>query len=54
LRYKENLTTSTEVLDARTYLTQAEVNYYDALYSYITAKAKLEYAIGEGYEGEGR
>ncbi len=54
LRYKENLTTSTEVLDARTYLTQAEVNYYDALYGYMTAKAKLEHsigAIGEGYEG---
>jgi outer membrane protein TolC len=49
LRYKENLTTSTEVLDARTYLTEAEVNYYDALYGYMIAKAKLEYSIAEEF-----
>ncbi len=46
LQYKQNLTTSTEVLDARTYLTQAEVNYYSALYGYMILKAKLERAIG--------
>jgi len=52
LRYQEQLTNSTEVLDARTYLTQAEVNYYNALYGYMIAKAKLEHAIGERYEAK--
>ncbi len=47
LRYQQKLTTSTEVLDARTFLTQAEVNYYNALYGYMIAKAELERAIGE-------
>ena len=52
LRYQEQLTNSTEVLDARTYLTQAEVNYYNALYGYMTAKARLEHAIGARYEAK--
>ncbi len=47
LRYKQGMTTSTEVLDARTYLTQAELNYYNALYGYYIALAKLEKAMGE-------
>ncbi len=47
LRYKEQMTTSTEVLDARTLLTQAETNYYEALYGYKLALANLERAIGE-------
>ncbi|WP_022671353.1 TolC family protein [Hippea alviniae] len=47
IRYKNQLATSTDVLDARTYLTQAEMNYYTALYGYYIAKAKLRRALGE-------
>ncbi len=46
LQYKEGITTSTEVLDARTFLTQAEFNYHRALYGYRIAQAELERAIG--------
>ncbi len=47
VRYKQNMTTSTEVLDARTYLTQAELNYYHALYGYYISLAKLKRAMGK-------
>ncbi|WP_025209418.1 TolC family protein [Hippea sp. KM1] len=47
LQYQQQITTSTEVLDARSYLTQAEVNYYNALYGYHIALAKLKRTIGE-------
>ena len=46
-RYKVQATTSTEVLDAQTLLTQARSNYYDALYNHNLAKAGLKRAIGE-------
>ncbi|RLB18010.1 MAG: hypothetical protein DRG82_04985 [Deltaproteobacteria bacterium] len=46
-RYKVQATTSTEVLDAQTLLTQARSNYYDALYDHNLAKARLKRAIGE-------
>ena len=46
-RYKAQVTTSTEVLDAQTLLTQARVNYYSALYDQNLAKARLLRAIGE-------
>jgi outer membrane protein len=46
-RYKAQVTTSTEVLDAQTLLTQARVNYYGALYDHHLAKAALLRAIGE-------
>jgi len=45
-RYKAQVTTSTEVLDAQTLLTQARTNYYRALYSHHLARARLERAIG--------
>ena len=45
-RYKEHITTSTEVLDAQTLLTQAKTNYYTALYNCNIALAKLYRAIG--------
>lgn len=45
-RYLQQLTTSTEVLDARTYLTRAETNYYEALYGYGMARADLDFAVG--------
>ena len=46
-RYKAQVTTSTEVLDAQTLLNQVRMNYYNALYDHILAKAKLQRAIGE-------
>ena len=45
-RYKAQVTTITEVLDAQTLLTQARVNYYKALYSHNLARARLRRAIG--------
>ena len=49
LQYKEQIATSTDVLDARTELTQAESNYYSALYGYMIALADLERAVGRKY-----
>ena len=46
-RYKAQVTTSTEVLDAQTLLSQARTNYYNALYNHNLAKAALLRAIGE-------
>lgn len=46
LQYQQQVTTSTDVLDAQTFLTQAEMNYYSALYGYMIAKATLVRAIG--------
>lgn len=46
-RYKAQVTTSTEVLDAQTLLTRARVNYYNAIYGHRLAKAALLRAIGE-------
>lgn len=46
-RYKAQVTTSTEVLDAQTLLSQARLNYYSALYGHKLAKAALLRAIGE-------
>jgi len=45
-RYKAQVTTITEVLDAQTLLTQARVNYYKALYSHNLARARLQRALG--------
>lgn len=46
LQYKNQITTSTEVLDAQTLLTQAQNNYYSALYRYNISIAALERAMG--------
>lgn len=46
-RYKAQVTTSTEVLDAQTLLSQARMNYYSALYDHNLAKAGLLRAVGE-------
>ena len=46
-RYKAQVTTITEVLDAQTLLTRARVNYYRALYDHNLAKARLLRAMGE-------
>jgi len=47
LQYKHQLATSTDVLDARKYLTQAETNYHQALYGYEIALCNLKRAIGK-------
>jgi len=47
-RYTAQSTTSTEVLDAQTLLSQARMNYYNALYDHKLAKATLKRAMG-GY-----
>ena len=45
-RYKAQVTTITEVLDAQNLLTQARVNYYRALYGHNLAKARLLRTVG--------
>jgi len=50
LGYHQQSATSTEVLDARADLTQAQTNYYMALYGYLDALAGLERAIGKKTE----
>ena len=45
-RYKGQVATSTDVLDALTLLTQARTNYYSALSDYNVAKARLARSIG--------
>ena len=46
MQYREQVATSTDVLDARAFLTQADTNYYQALYGYMIALAELERAVG--------
>jgi outer membrane protein TolC len=46
-RYKARSTTSTEVLDAQALLSQARMNYYNALYDHKLAVAALRRAMGE-------
>lgn len=45
-RYKAQVTTITEVLDAQTRLSQARMNYYTALYAHHLASAQLLRVIG--------
>ena len=52
LGYRREAATSTEVLDARTDLTQAKTNYYQALYGYLDALAALERAVGQELTGD--
>ncbi|MFB0521067.1 MAG: TolC family protein, partial [Desulfatiglandales bacterium] len=53
-RYKQQVATSTDVLDAQTLLTQSRTNYFNALSEHNIAWARLERAMGIGYErGEG-
>lgn len=47
LQYNQQMATSTDVLDARSFLTQADTNYYQALYGYLTALAALDRATGK-------
>ncbi len=45
-RYKEQVGTATDVIDAQTLLTRTRVNYYNALYDHQMAKAQLLWAMG--------
>ncbi|MBZ5585527.1 MAG: TolC family protein, partial [Acidobacteriia bacterium] len=45
-RYKEQVGTATEVIDADTLLTRTRVNYWTALYDHQMAKAELLWAMG--------
>ena len=47
-RYREQLASSTDVLDAQALLTRARTSYFNALAQMKIAVAKLEYAIGSG------
>jgi outer membrane protein TolC len=46
LRSQEGNATPTEITDAQASLTRAEQNYQNTLYAYLTAKTRLEYAMG--------
>lgn len=46
-RYQARLSTSTEVLDAQSLMTRARTNYYNALYDYNIALARLDWATGD-------
>lgn len=48
-RYKHQVATATDVLDAVTLLAQARVNYYGALSDFNIAKARVERAMGRMY-----
>lgn len=45
-RYKEQVATSTDVIDAQTLLTRAKSDYYNALSDYNIALARLERSMG--------
>ncbi len=51
-RYQEQLSTNTEVLDARRLLTQTKFKYYRALYDYNILLAALARSIGEEFHEE--
>jgi outer membrane protein len=48
-RYKYQVSTATDLLNAVTLLAQARLNYYSALGVYNIAKASLERAMGRKY-----
>ena len=45
--YRQQLTTTTEVLDARSYLDRARSAFYEAQYGYGSSLALLEWAMGK-------
>jgi len=53
-RYKQQVATATDVLDAQTLLTQARTNYFNALSEHNIAWARLERAMGIAYETEAK
>ncbi|MDM8516612.1 TolC family protein [Desulfobacterales bacterium HSG16] len=51
-RYKEQMATSTDVLDAQTLLSTTMTNYYNALYDFQLSKASLARAMGLNETGD--
>jgi TolC family type I secretion outer membrane protein len=45
-RYKEQVGTATDVIDAQTLLTKARVNFFNARYDHQMAKAQMLWAVG--------
>jgi len=45
-QYKEQMATSTDVLDAQTLLTETMTNYYNSLYNFSISKSRLKKAMG--------
>ncbi|MCF8124344.1 MAG: TolC family protein, partial [Desulfarculaceae bacterium] len=50
-RYREQLTTNTELLDAQVLLARARNSYYDALATFNIAEAGLQRSMGRGLAG---
>jgi len=46
-RYREQVGTATDVIDAQTLLTRTRVNYFNARYDHQMAKAQMLWAIGQ-------
>lgn len=51
-RYKEQMATSTDVLDAQTLLSRTMTNYYSALYDFKISKAYLYWTMGQAEKNE--
>ena len=49
-QYEAQVVSSTEVLDAQTFLTNARNNHFQALYQFKTARAQLEWVLGFNIE----
>ena len=49
LQYQQALATSSDVLDARALLSQAEANTYNSIYGYLSARAQLERSVGRDF-----
>ncbi|WP_281556473.1 TolC family protein [Thalassomonas sp. RHCl1] len=54
IRYKEQLGSSNDVLDAQDLLTQTRSNHIQALGQFLTAKAELDYVIGVPVNAQGQ
>ena len=52
LQYQKSLATSSDVLDARTMLSQAEANASNNVYGCLSARAELDRAVGRGLKNE--
>ncbi len=50
LNFSEGMATTLDVISAEAAYSQAQVNYSQALYSYVIAGAELDRAMGVGYE----
>jgi outer membrane protein len=50
VKYNNGDATPTDVVDAQTALTQADMSYTTAIYSYLAGLSQLEYALGSGQQ----